>query len=67
MKWVIDDQDEGDIPELSAGISCPSKSQITVAVTSQPTTESESVTASSIDSLKVEENTHEVKSTPRPR
>jgi len=67
MKWVIDDQDEGDIPELSAGISCPSKSQITVAVTSQPTTESESVTASSIDNLKVEENTHEVKSTPRPR
>merc|ERR1712244_158942 len=37
MKWVIDDQDEGDIPGLSAGISCPTESQLTAPVTSQPT------------------------------
>ena len=37
MKWVIDDQDEGDIPGLSAGISCPTEPQLTAPVTSQPT------------------------------
>lgn len=38
MKWVIDDQDQGDIPGLSglsAGISGASPSQITATVTSQ--------------------------------
>ena len=57
MKWVIDDQDEGDIPGLSAGISGASPSQITATVTSQSALSSKS--HSSTQSLKVAENSEE--------
>ena len=36
LRWVIDDQDEGDIPGLSAGISGGPLSQPTATVTSPP-------------------------------
>merc|ERR1719410_3013454 len=64
MKWVIDDQDEGDIPGLSAGISGASPSQITATVTSQSALSSKS--HCSTQSLKVAENS-EAKPSPRPR
>ena len=66
MKWVIDDQDEGDIPGLSAGISGPSDSQITARVTSQSAPHSKTETEA--QNCKVVENS-EVKpsASPRPR
>jgi len=60
MKWVIDDQDEGDIPGLSAGAS---PSLITATVTSQSALSSKS--QCSTQSLKVAENS-EAKPSPRP-
>lgn len=64
MKWVIDDQDEGDIPGLSAGISGVSPSQITARVTSQSAPDSK--TESYAQNVKVLQNS-EVKPSPRPR
>jgi len=71
MKWVIDDQDEGDIPGLSglsAGISGASPSQITAKITATVTSQSalDSKTESFAQNVKVLENS-EVKASPRPR
>ena len=64
MKWVIDDQDEGDIPGLSAGISGGSPSQITATVTSQSALDSK--TESFAQNVKALQNS-EVKPSPLPR
>jgi len=64
MKWVIDDQDEGDIPGLCSGISCPSESH--AMPTSQSTPVSEAVTATPNDNFQTEEN-NDVKPLQRPK
>jgi len=66
MKWVIDDQDEGDIPGLPAGISGAPLSQITATVTSPSALDSKAECLAMASQYKVVDNS-EVKPSQRPR